>query len=121
MTEVVRNRTRAERAAREAREARAPWVADKLYRRNTEYRRVMFLELLAWAICKLEGFETEQEAYAFFAELVRTREERWGDRPWPRAATDHDAYLRHVREIADVFATASSAADASYPNRNDTA
>jgi hypothetical protein len=91
------------------------WNGDSVYNLGHEYRRVLFLELMAWAICHVESFDTREEADAFFAELKRTRRERWGEMPWPRSASDPEAYFRNIRVMADVFAHADG--DVNFPNR----
>lgn len=83
------------------------WDTSRLYSRGQEKRRVMFLELMVWAIHCIESIETRREWEAFTAELVETRKEVWGDRPWPKA-TDNDAFLEHVRKMAHVFANSDS-------------
>lgn len=39
-----------------------PWSAQKVYRRSPEFRRVLFLEMVAQAIIRVENFETEAQA-----------------------------------------------------------
>jgi hypothetical protein len=92
------------------------WSAAKLYSRGQEKRRIMFLELMAWAIYNVETIETWRQWESFTKELVETREQVWGARPWP-GATDNDAFLKHVQQIADVFANADADTGVKYERR----
>jgi uncharacterized protein YaeQ len=100
-------------------EAKDPklWSADALYRRGEEGRRVLLLELMAWAIHKCETFELTRDAHTFFNELQRTRKKTWGVRPWSGVTNSEERYLEHVRNMAEVFASSHGAEDAWYPNR----
>jgi hypothetical protein len=95
------------------------WDASKLYRRSPKNRRVLFLELLVWAIHNAEQVRSREEFKEFEAELREVRESVWSQRPWRGAAAGNDAYLRHVASVADVFANAS-VEGVSYPGRKTT-
>jgi hypothetical protein len=102
---------------RRRREPEPVWEGSNLYRRSPKFRRVMFLELLAWAIHQAEDTNSREHLREFEEELVRVREDVWSIRPWPEAAGDNDAFPEHVRELADVFANAHPE-DVNYPGRN---
>jgi hypothetical protein len=93
------------------------WGPISLYGKDMNARRIYFLELMAWAIHRVETFHTRSEATEFSKELKETREAVWGAHPWRAAARSATAYLDHVRAMADVFAHAPSAEEALYPNR----
>ncbi len=94
------------------------WGPDKLYNRSKEYRQILLLEVVAYAIVRMETFETEGEFNNFTRKLRRAREEVWGRRPWP-AALEEDGFLRHLSDMAHVFVNATTAAEADYPNRQE--
>lgn len=77
-----------------------------------ENRRVLLLELLAWAIYNIESCEPD-ELREFEREPREVREEQWGIHPWSSAANDKDKYLRHVAGMARAFADKP----VRYPNR----
>lgn len=82
-----------------------PWSASKLYRRSEANRRVLFLELVAWAIFNIEECATLEEYEAFEQELRDLRKREWGERPWS-SATDAERFERHVLNMARGFTTA---------------
>ncbi len=82
--------------------APAPWSASALYRRSQANRRLLLLELIAWATYKAETIKTKEEFEAFEAELRDVRSKQWGDRPWS-GATKPEAYERHVLDLARAF------------------
>jgi len=49
--------------------------------------------------------------------LKEHRNAHWGNRPWPAAAKDEASYLKHVADMARIFAGCEGAGDAWYPNR----
>jgi hypothetical protein len=79
-----------------------------LYRRTPEYRQILLLELLAWAIRRAE---TCEDFAAFECELRETRQAEWGTLPWS-GAKDAERFERHVLDIARAFTTS-----APYKNR----
>ena len=79
-------------------------------------RRMLFLELVAWAITRIEGISTQAEAKAFAEELTRNREAVWGAHPWRHAAYGASAFFAHVRDLANAFAH-SHYPDVEYANR----
>ncbi len=94
----------------------APWSPAKLYSRSPKFRRILLLELLARAIRETESIKTYAEWEAFKRDLAEAREEVWGARPWP-GVDDNDAYLKHVNDIADVFANSHADTGVEYPRR----
>jgi hypothetical protein len=116
---TARNRTRAEyRATKAATPQPTPqptWDPGKLYRAGHEFRRILFLEIVAAGIVRIESCRTSEEYAALTAELRATRARVWGPRPWPRAK-DSDSYLKHVAEIARAFAESDGSPD--YPRRS---
>lgn len=84
-----------------------------LYATSKAHRRVLFLELMAWAIRQAE----EDDDGEFRDELKEHRQGHWGNRPWPGAAKNEDDYLKHVADMARVFAGCDNAGGAWYPNR----
>jgi hypothetical protein len=93
-----------------------PWSPAKLYGRSEDYKRVLFLELMAWAIYSMETIDTRREWESFTKELVDTRERVWGARPWSNA-TDNDTFLKHVQHMANVFANADVKTGVKYDRR----
>jgi hypothetical protein len=63
-------------------------------RRSQDNRRVLLLELLAWAIVRAESFATKEEFVAFEEELREARTAIWGARPWS-GAKEQDRFLAH--------------------------
>jgi hypothetical protein len=86
----------------------------RLYKRSKQNRRVLFLELMAWAINQAE---VHGEDKAFFDALIANREKRWAHRPWPGAAESPTAFLDWVRRMAEPFAESSTDTGLRYPNR----
>lgn len=79
------------------------WTPADLYGRPLGNRRIMFLELVAWAIEQIEAPRTREAFEAFEQELQRARVENgWGSLPWPRA-TDPERFLTHVERLAEGF------------------
>lgn len=74
-----------------------------IYSRSLEGRRIDFLELLAWTICRVEAMDAD-ELRAFNEELCEVREREWGSRPWP-GAKESDKFLMHVERMAEDFTT----------------
>jgi hypothetical protein len=97
-----------------------PWSPSKLYSTSPAKRRVTFLELMVWAIHHIESFETRDEYEDFLKELVETRELVMASptRPWANATND-DSFLRHISDIAAVFANldATATTGVNYPGR----
>jgi hypothetical protein len=89
-------------------------AATKLYSRSKENRRVMFLELMAWAINQAEQHGDDRP---FFEQLVANRQRRWGDRPWAGAANDTAAFDQHVASMAQVFSGSTPKTGVRYRNR----
>jgi hypothetical protein len=77
--------------------------ATALYARSVENRRVMFLELVAWAIQQAEQAAARGEVTAFTSNLVWCRERDWKPHPWPGAAKDPERFARHVADLARGF------------------
>jgi len=106
----ARARTRAEREAKRDRQTKSE--AEVLYRRDKTERRVMILELMAWAVRKAERIHADpEEARAFREELKRTRCETWGRRPWPKIEKD-DRFRRYVLQIAETFSNSNGIEEA---------
>ena len=76
-----------------------PWTAAKLYGRSQANRRVMLLELMAWAIWKVESCEARAEFAAFEQELREVREREWDHYPWP-GAKEPERFRVHVEQMA---------------------
>ncbi len=87
--------------------------AEILYGTSKGHRRVLFLELMAWAITQAEDDDTVE----FRDELKQHRKSIWGSRPWAGAASDEEEFLAHVADMARVFAGCDGAGGAWYPNR----
>jgi len=104
-----------EREAREARRAPAAqmWTPARLYARNVQFRRVMFLDLIARRDCGAENQATVADFEAFEAELRSARVANgWGQYPWSMA-TDPERFAKHVADLADAF----TSGDGMYPSR----
>jgi hypothetical protein len=82
---------------------------EALYRKSKDHRRVLFLELMAWAI-------SEIERYDMTAELEEHKLRIWGERPWS-GATNADEFKKHVLDLAKTFTEADGAGGAWYANR----
>lgn len=93
-----------------------PWTPRDVYTRNPSHRRVLFLELMVWAIYYVESIDTRREWDEFKKELVKTRERIMNPRPWTKA-TDDECFREHVQEMAAVFANADAEVGVSYPSR----
>jgi hypothetical protein len=124
MSGVRKARTLAEReeklAQREEKLAESEarrWGPDVLYHGRRIERRIMILELMAWAIERVETFPTRDQAEAFFAELREARQRTWGIRPW-REIEDDEQFSEHVLDIAETFANSERVEEAWYPNRS---
>jgi hypothetical protein len=50
-------------------ETNSLWNAERLNSRSEDGRRILFLELVAWAIYTAETVETRREWHAFMAQL----------------------------------------------------
>lgn len=74
-----------------------------IYNRTMEGRQIDFLEVVAWAVCRLESCDREELA-RFGQELRVTREREWGLRPWS-GAKDPERFLQHVAAMAEDFTT----------------
>jgi hypothetical protein len=84
----------------------------KLYAgRTVENRRVMFLELVAWAIQEVEQAAVRGKLDKFASDLVWERRRNWQMMPWKGAANDPDRFARHVADLARGFTDA----DGFYP------
>jgi hypothetical protein len=81
---------------------KGPWSATDLYARSPENRRIMLLELMAWAIYQAETCGTRAEFAAFEQELREVRKQEWGKLPWFKAH-DPARFLRHVENMAEEF------------------
>jgi hypothetical protein len=83
------------------------WSAADLYGRSLGHRRILFLELIAWAIKQAEAPRTRAEFGRFEAALQRARVADWGTLPWPTLpwpkATDGERFERYVRDLANGF------------------
>ena len=60
---------------------------------------------MAWAITQIEDHDSPE----FRDEIKQHRLENWGKRPWPGTANDEQQFLRHVADMAGVFAGCDSA------------
>jgi hypothetical protein len=92
------------------------WSLEKLYSRGQDGRRILFLELIAWAITQAEEPDTRGKWDAFTHELTMTRDKVWGKRPWPNAI-DNETFLAHVRRMAEVFANSHPRNGVTYEGR----
>jgi hypothetical protein len=92
------------------------WSPAKLYSRGQEGRRILFLELIAWAIVQAEAHETREEWDYFANQLASARREVWGERPWP-GAKDNDTFFAQVRGMANVFANSHPTTGVRYERR----
>jgi hypothetical protein len=79
-----------------------PWSVADLYRRSAGNRRVMFLELMAWAIISIEGFESREGFAQFRAGATRLARAGMVRHPW-NGATEREPFLRHVESLAKAF------------------
>lgn len=79
------------------------WTPTDLYERSMDNRRIMFLELVAWAIAEAERPVTRVAFGRFEAELKAARlANGWGPMPWPRAK-DPERFAKHVESLANGF------------------
>jgi hypothetical protein len=83
--------------------------------RSVENRRVMFLELVAWAIQEAEQAAARGEIATFASDLASNRERHWKPMPWKGAANDPDRFARHVDDLARGFTDLGGA----YPLRRE--
>jgi hypothetical protein len=77
--------------------------AEALYERSAGNRRIMFLELVAWAIVQIEQ-QPPEALSRFTGELEMSRRREWHEMPWPGAAKDEQRFERHVLDLARTFA-----------------
>ena len=109
MTKIVRRRRKAnvDRPTKTA--PTRTWSPKDLYSRSVENRRVMFLELLAWAVAQAEAPRSKEEFRKLEGNLIEARGATgWGQHPWSRA-TDPERFLKHVRDIAVGFTAGQGA------------
>ncbi|HMJ36173.1 MAG TPA: hypothetical protein VK501_19895 [Baekduia sp.] len=76
--------------------------AEALYDRSVGNRRIMFLELVAWAIVQIEQ-QPPEALSRFTGELEMSRRREWRELPWPGAAKDEERLERHVLDLARTF------------------
>jgi hypothetical protein len=93
-----------------------------VYMRSVENRRVMALELAAYAFDLAEACETPDELQAFAEQLEEVRTRTWGARPWSNASKDPDRAREHLIDmfngfVAEVGAPGYSGEDRRYKNR----
>lgn len=71
---------------------------------------------MAWATTEAKGHTTREDWDAFASGLQETRKHVWGERPWPNV-DDNDAFLAHVRNLANVFANSQATTGVRYERR----
>lgn len=109
MTKIVRRRRRADADRPAVAAATRTWSPEDLYSRSVENRRVMFLELLAWAVAQAEAPRSREEFRKLEVSLIEARVATgWGQHPWLKA-TDPERFLKHVHDVAVGFTTGRGA------------
>lgn len=87
--------------------AAAPWSAESLYRISSGQRRLLFLEIISYAVVRAErAAETRGEWDSFNSRLRRWRDRHWGSRPWPGVVNDSAQFREAVEAIATTFTEA---------------